>query len=81
MSSYKTDQHHVVYRGRDFHFVSYEGRPANPRTGEIASPATWFLISAGKRWPAIAQVPDQDPKVLIAALTRWIDHAVFGPRQ
>jgi hypothetical protein len=77
MSSYKTDQHHLVHRGRAFHFVSYEARQANPRTGEAAMPATWFLMSAGKRWPVVAALPDEDPGKLIAALTRWLDHNVF----
>jgi hypothetical protein len=78
MSSYKTDQHRLVYRGRTFHFVSYEAHQANPRTGEAAMPATWFLMCAGKRWPVIAQIPDQDPDLVVAALIRWLDHHVFG---
>ena len=77
MSAYKTDQYHVVHRGRRFHFVSYEGRQANLRTGEVAMPASWFLMCAGKRWPVIAQVPDQSPELLVAALTRWLDEQVF----
>ena len=80
MSSYKTDQHHVVHRGRSFHFVSYEARQANPRTGEIAMPASWFLMSAGKRWPVTAQIPDQDPEAVVAALTRWLDQHVFAAK-
>jgi len=78
MSAYKTDQYHVVHRGRRFHFVSYEARQANLRTGESAMPASWFLMCAGKRWAAVAQVQDQSPEVLVAALTRWLDEQVFG---
>jgi len=78
MSSYKTDQHHLIHRGREFHFVSYEACHANPRKGEVAMPATWFLMSAGKRWPVITQMPDQDPNKLIAALTHWLDRNVFS---
>jgi hypothetical protein len=77
MSGYKTDQHHLIHRGREFHFVSYEARDANPRTGEAAMPATWFLMSAGKRWPVMTELPDQDSKRVIAALTVWLDHHVF----
>ena len=77
MSAYKTDQYHVVHRGRRFHFVSYEARQENPRTGESAMPATWFLMCAGKRWPVVAQVEDQSPEILVAALTRWLDDTVF----
>ena len=80
MSTYKTDQYHVVHRGRSFHFVSYEARQANPRTGEAAMPASWFLMCAGKRWPVIAQVQDQSPETIVAALTRWLDETVFGAR-
>ena len=78
MSSYKTDQHHVIHRGRSFHFVSYESRQANARTGEPAMPATWFLMAAGKRWPVIAQIEDQKPELVVAALTRWLDQTVFA---
>ncbi|HTL05339.1 MAG TPA: hypothetical protein VL241_06290 [Gemmatimonadales bacterium] len=81
MSAYKTDQYHIVHRGREFHFVSYEARQANVRTGEEAMPATWFLMSEGKRWPVIAQVPDQTPELLIAALTRWLDQTIFAARR
>jgi hypothetical protein len=80
MSSYKTDQHHVVHRGRKFHFVSYEACQANLRTGQVAMPATWFLMSAGKRWPVMGQLPDQDPEAVVAALTRWLDHHIFAVR-
>jgi hypothetical protein len=78
LSSYKTDQHKVSYRGREFHFVSYEGRVANPRTGETASPPTWFLMSAGKRWPAIVQTSDLDAGALTTLLTKWLDQNVFA---
>jgi hypothetical protein len=81
MAGYKTEQHHLSHRGRLFHFVSYEGCPPNPRKGELAKPAGWFLMSAGKRWPAIDQVPDQEPLQVVAALTRWLDSHIFIPRQ
>jgi hypothetical protein len=77
MSGYKTDQYHVVHRGRRFHFVSYEAREANVRTGESAIPATWFLMCAGKRWPVTVQVQDQSPESLLAVLTSWLDDKVF----
>ena len=78
MSNYKTDQHHLVHRGRTFHFVSYEARGANPRTGEEAMPATWFLMSSGKRWAVMTELPGQDSTKVIAALTHWLDHHVFA---
>lgn len=76
MSSYKTAQHVIVHRGREFHFVSYEGCPANPRTGAEAQPAAWYLMRAGKRFPVLPEHPDEDP---IPALLRWIDANIFGP--
>lgn len=78
MSSYKTDQHHVSHRGRKFHFVSYEAHGPNARTGEAAMPACWFLMRAGKRFPAMEQTAEQDPEAVVAALTRWLDQNVFG---
>ncbi len=81
MSSYKTTQHRVTHRGRTFHFVSYDASTANQRTGEVAMPATWFLMCSGKRWPVIPQLPDQDPEALVGALTRWLDQNVFAARR
>jgi hypothetical protein len=77
MSRYKTDQRYVLHRGRAFHFVSYEARQADPRTGTEAMSATWFLMSGGKRWAAVPQIPDQDEKALITELIRWLDTHVF----
>ena len=77
MSSYKTDQHRLVHRGRTFHFVSYDAQPANPRTGEAAMAPMWCLMCAGKRLPALAHEPDQDQESVIAALTRWLEKNVL----
>ncbi len=78
--SYRTDQHYIVRRGRRFHFVSYDACPANPKTGQVAMPASWFLMNSGKRWPVIGYHPDEDPEAVVAALTRWLDENVFsGP--
>ena len=41
-------------------------------------PASWFLMRAGKRWPAIEQTAGQDPADVLAALTDWLDQNVFG---
>ena len=77
MSSHKTDQHHVIHRGRKYHFVSYEARLPNPKTGDAGLPATWFLIRAGKRWPAFPELPDQDPEAIFSAFTTWLDDNVL----
>ena len=78
MSTYKTNQQYVQHRGRRFHFVSYEACQANPRTGTTAMPATWFLMSAGKRWAALEEVEEQDNDTLIANLVLWLDTHVFA---
>ncbi|HKP30530.1 MAG TPA: hypothetical protein VJU15_14055 [Gemmatimonadales bacterium] len=75
MSSYKTAQHHIVHRGREFHFVSYEGSAANPRNGAEAQPAAWYLMRAGKRFPVCPEYVGEDP---VPALLSWLDLNVFG---
>jgi hypothetical protein len=73
MSAYKTNQRRVLHRGREFHFVSYEGVAANPRRGEDATPATWYLMRAGKRWSVMPQVAGQDVADLDLLLHQWLD--------
>lgn len=77
MSGYKTNQRRVTHRGREFHFVSYEGVAANPRLGNAASPPTWYLMTAGKRWEVMPQVPDQTEADLDRQLHAWLDAHVF----
>ena len=55
MSTYKILQRHLSHRGRSFHFVSYEGHPANPAKQINAAPPTWFLIASGKRWEVMTE--------------------------
>jgi hypothetical protein len=73
MTTYKVDQRHLKHLGREFHFVSYEGRPANPRRNEPALAPEWFLMGPGKRWSVmpheIAQPTDEVDRQLIA----WLD--------
>ena len=78
MGSYKVQQRQLTYRGRAFHFVSYEGLDANPKKEQEATPATWFLMCAGKRWAVMPQVPDQDRSELSAQLGRWLDENIFS---
>ncbi len=75
--AYKTDQHRLLYRGRTFHFVSYEGLLANANKEQVATPPTWFLMNGGKRWAVMPQVPDQPPAELDEHLSRWLDEHVF----
>lgn len=77
MSSYKVEQHRVTYRGRHFHFVSYEGHPANERRGEPAVPPMWYLMGPGKRWPVMPQVAGQSDDEVARALVGWLaDHGL-----
>jgi hypothetical protein len=75
---YKTDQQHLVHRGRAFHFVSYEGLIANPKKEQEATPDTWFLMCAGKRWAVMPQVAEQARSELDAQLGRWLDENIFS---
>ncbi len=77
MSSYKIEQHRVSYRGRDFHFVSYEAQPANERRGEAAVPPMWYLMQAGKRWPVMPQDAGQTAESVERALRDWLEANAF----
>ena len=78
MSSYKVEQRRLNFRGRDFHFVSYEGRPANERRGEEASPPMWYLMGPAKRWPVMPQVAGQADEEIDRALLGWLTRQEFA---
>src|SRR5690606_35645464 len=52
LSAFKSEQRHLIVRGRAFHFVSYEGRPANAHRGEDQQPPMWYLMVEGRRFAA-----------------------------
>ncbi len=79
MSSYKIEQHRVTYRGRHFHFVSYDGEPANERRGAPAVPPMWYLMGPAKRWPVIPHVAGQSEDEIAHALVGWLEEQGFGP--
>jgi hypothetical protein len=79
MSSYQTAQRRFRYRGREFHFVSYEGHRADPTRAVAATPPTWFLMSAGKRWLVGPQEPGQAAADLDQQLAHWLNENIFGP--
>jgi hypothetical protein len=72
MSGYKIEQHHVTYRGRHFHFVSYDGVPANTRRAEPAVPPMWYLMGPGKRWQVMPQVTGLSEDEVAQALLNWL---------
>ena len=82
VSSHKVRQCRLSYRGRDFHFVSYEGHPANERRGETAMPAMWYLMGPAKRWPVMEHNPDQPDEEVEKGLLKWLSTQELGlPRR
>lgn len=78
MSSYKVEQRRLTHRGREFHFVSYEGQVANPARHQPAMVPTWFLMSAGKRWAVMPHDPGHEALELDRLLSQWLEVHVFG---
>jgi hypothetical protein len=72
VSSYKVEQRRVTYRGRDFHFVSYDGQPADARRGQEAVPPMWYLMGPGKRWPVMEQTVGQTDEEVERGLVGWL---------
>jgi hypothetical protein len=72
VTSYKVEQCRIHYRGRDFHFVSYDGHPANERRAELAAPPMWYLMGPGRRWPVMPQVLGQPAADVEKALVAWL---------
>jgi hypothetical protein len=79
MAAFKPQQRHLTIRGRTFHFVSYEGTPANIRRGEPLQPAMWYLMVEGRRFPAFACDPAQPLPELDRALELWATTNAMGP--
>lgn len=78
MSRLSVEQRRITYRGREFHFVSYEGTPADTKRQRPAVAPAWFLMSAGKRWEVMPHTPAQDPDETDRLLTEWIEGHVFA---
>ena len=78
MAGFRHEQRHITHRGRVFNFVSYEAHDAIPSKKVPAMPATWYLISANNRWPAIPLQAEQAPAEVDAHLTEWLEQHVFA---
>jgi hypothetical protein len=78
MSTYKVEQCRVHFRGRDFHFVSYDGHTANERRGEQAIPPMWYLMGPGRRWPVMPQILGQQAEEIERALVTWLRDRELG---
>jgi len=78
MAGYKTDQTRLRHRGKEFHFVSYEGHGANPAKGEAATPAMWFLMRSGHRYAVMPQVDGQEADDRDREFAAWLDAFAFS---
>ena len=81
MSAFKPQQRYLTIRGRTFHFVSYEGRPANVRRAEESLPPMWFLMVEGRRCPVLPWDAGQSLADVDGALTAWAEDNALGPVQ
>ena len=77
MSRPTVEQRRLLYRGREFHFVSYDGLPANVKRLQPATLPAWWLMSAGTRWEVMPFYPGRDQAELDHAFTAWLDAHVF----
>ena len=77
MSRPVVQQRRLFYRGRMFHFVSYDGLPADPKRALAATAAAWWLMSGGTRWEVMPFHPDGDEAELERGFTAWLDAHAF----
>jgi hypothetical protein len=78
VTAYRNQQRRLKHRGREFHFVSYDGQPADVKTARPASQSMWFLIASGKRWVSVPFEAGQDEVGLDQALVGWLEANVFA---
>lgn len=76
MSGYVIEQRRVAHKGRDFHFVSYEGEV--DKANKTQGPSMWYLMASGKRWQVMEQVRGQDAVEIDGKLVQWLDKHIFG---
>jgi hypothetical protein len=81
VAGFKPQQHHLSIRGRDFHFVSYEGQPADARKNLLAQPSMWYLMCEGRRLPAIVCEEGQSLTAVDDALREWAEANAIGPAE
>ncbi|MGQ0640669.1 MAG: hypothetical protein ACT4P6_07845 [Gemmatimonadaceae bacterium] len=80
MSPHKVEQRRLTHRGRVFHFVAYEGVPANERRGQLAVPPMWHLMNEGSRRPVMEHLLGQELADLDAALLHWVEETIYAPQ-
>jgi hypothetical protein len=79
MSAFKPQQRHLLIQGRTFHFVSYEGQPANLPKNQAACPPMWYLMAGGRRYAVVPCDPTQSEPDLNRSLTRWVVANALAP--
>jgi hypothetical protein len=72
------EQRRLVHRGREFHFVSYDGLPANAKRAQLATAPAWWLMSGGTRWEVMPFRHGQAPQELDRQFMAWLDAKVFA---
>ena len=77
VTRHAVEQRRLVYRGREFHFVSYDGLPANAKRAQLATAPAWWLMSTGTRWQVMPFRPGEAQQELDRQFTDWLDTHVF----
>lgn len=72
MSAFKPQQRRITIQGRPFHFVSYEGQPANATRGVPCLPAMWYLMVEGRRCPVFPFDPEVPAEAIDGLLSKWV---------
>lgn len=78
VTKHAVEQRRLTYRGREFHFVSYDGLPANEKRAQAATAPAWWLMGAGTRWEVLPFRPGQPAPELDRLFTEWLETHVFG---
>lgn len=73
------EQVRLRLRGREFHFVSYEGQPEDRKKNLAATDPAWFLMNGGRRWEVMPHLPQQEPEERDRLLTAWLEQHAFVP--
>lgn len=78
MARLNIEQRHLTHRGRQFHFVLYEGVPGNVARLIPATGPTWYLMSSGKRWAVMPCAPEVPEDELDRRLCDWLESNIFA---
>ena len=74
VTKYKIEQRQITFRGRVFHFVSYDG--ARGGQVKVATAPAWFLMSEGTRWEVMPHDENQAPEDVDRQLTAWLERTI-----